>query len=891
MSRPESFAPGDQSNPRRVLERSSGKSQNAPARVPSRMPSRLISEEQSALGPVSSRTPARVAAGAFLLIFVLATGLAGLEAKGASTADAASKDVTPPAATARQAAIGWPAPVVTPTDVMTVPADLVTLGNPQMAAFRKHEVAVRLDPATHALAAEDRILVRRAPGVAATEPVSFLLWDSLRVESVRLADGTALRFEVRERMNPRSFWKRPPYDRLDGFARTRQVDLFLDGAGRVSWPADMAIIVRYAGTVMDSLRPPKAAYSRSFEETAGLIEERGIYLCGSSFWIPSRPDEVFDFRCEAEVPQGWRAVSQGVLEASGPAPATPPRWTREAWNCTQPMEEIYLVAGPYAVHQRDHRGTAVMTYTYANSDSALYTRYLDGTGRYLDLYEERIGRYPFPKFAMVENFWQTGYGMPSFTLLGDRVIRLPFILDTSYGHEILHNWWGNGVFVDAAAGNWCEGLTNYGADYFYKERESAGAGRDYRRNALVSYLDYVSGGDDLPLAKFTGRSDAATQAVGYSKSMMVIHQLRRAVGDARFTTALQDFFRKNLWRRASWSDLLESFRTVAGIEPGPFREQWIERPGLPSLAVREVGVKKEGKVWLVRATLAQSVRGASAGLTGSAARAESDAPGVTGTTGVGGGADAALYALVVPVRVLFTGGDSTWQVPLSAGSLAWSATVPGRPTRLAVDPDFEVARRMDRREIPPSLSRTLGADTVAVVIAAGLSPEVAAACRTLAADWAKGQALSVIEEAALAKDWTPRSAAWYFGLGPAARALLKGLPEVRLEDSRGPREGSGARGREAGNAGGSGPLRWSIAGTACPDTCSVVLAGDYPGSGSASWTLIAPADAAGVAAAGAKVPHYGKYGYLVFRGTSVVQKGSWAEVPSPLVVDLTKEEK
>src|SRR5690606_3013180 len=123
-------------------------------------------------------------------------------------------------------------------------------------------------------------------------------------------------------------------------------------------------------------------------------------------------------------------------------------------------------------HHVRHGDVFAQTFTYADTDSSIYNRYLRGTGRYLDLYEEQIGPYPFAKFALVENFWQTGFGMPSFTLLGDRVIRLPFILDTSYGHEILHNWWGNGVFVNVEEGNWCEGLTTYGADYAYKEQES-----------------------------------------------------------------------------------------------------------------------------------------------------------------------------------------------------------------------------------------------------------------------------------------------------------------------------------------------------------------------------------------------------------------------------------
>ena len=82
----------------------------------------------------------------------------------------------------------------------------------------------------------------------------------------------------------------------------------------------------------------------------------------------------------------------------------------------------------------------------------------------------------------MENFWETGYGMPSFTLLGQQVIRFPFILHSSYPHEILHNWWGNGVFVDYAGGNWCEGLTAYLADHLIAEQRGQGA--EHRRAIL-----------------------------------------------------------------------------------------------------------------------------------------------------------------------------------------------------------------------------------------------------------------------------------------------------------------------------------------------------------------------------------------------------------------------
>ena len=31
------------------------------------------------------------------------------------------------------------------------------------------------------------------------------------------------------------------------------------------------------------------------------------------------------------------------------------------------------------------------------------------------MYNKLLGPYPYTKFALVENFWETGYGMPSFT--------------------------------------------------------------------------------------------------------------------------------------------------------------------------------------------------------------------------------------------------------------------------------------------------------------------------------------------------------------------------------------------------------------------------------------------------------------------------------------------
>src|SRR5258707_15462104 len=118
------------------------------------------------------------------------------------------------------------------------------------------------------------------------------------------------------------------------------------------------------------------------------------------------------------------------------------------------------MAAPFSEYSRDAGGVKAMAFL-RKPDKALADRYLDATAQYLEMYRGLLGPYPYSKFALVENFWETGYGMPSFTLLGEQVIRFPFILHSSYPHELLHNWWGNGVFVDLAGGKWCVGLTAF----------------------------------------------------------------------------------------------------------------------------------------------------------------------------------------------------------------------------------------------------------------------------------------------------------------------------------------------------------------------------------------------------------------------------------------------
>ena len=346
---------------------------------------------------------------------------------------------------------------------------------------------------------------------------------------------------------------------------------------RVTLPAAGASFrVEYAGVFDFALSDAREEYTRGFRSTPGIVSKTGVYLPGASGWYPLVGRALMTFTLTVAQPATWRVVSEGAgtsRDADG----------RARWASTDPVDQIHIVGGPLQVTTQAAGAAEAQVYLH-DADAALSSKYLAATAQYLEMYRGLIGPYPYQKFALVENFWETGYGMPSFTLLGPQIIRFPFILTSSYPHEILHNWWGNSVFVEEARGNWSEGLTAYLADHLMQEQRGEDA--VYRRSTLQKYRDYVSSAQDFPLVQFRGRHSAATEAIGYGRTMMGFHALRRAVGDENFRKFLARFYRDFKGKRASFDDVRRTMEAVSGQDHARFFADWIERADAPALAVK-----------------------------------------------------------------------------------------------------------------------------------------------------------------------------------------------------------------------------------------------------------------------------------------------------------------
>lgn len=449
-----------------------------------------------------------------------------------------------------------------------------------------------------------------------------------------------------------------------------------------------AVTLRYSGK-------PAAGDNDIFGMPRAVVDGQGVFLDASSGWYPLFRQQTLTFELTVTLPEGWEMVGQGAVEREGD--------NRFRIAPVAPQEDIYLLAGPY-ISYRDDEGPHELAVYLLQADEALARRYLEVMHSYLAFYEALIGDYPHHGFAVVENRWQTGYGMPGFTLLGSRVLRLPFLLRTSLPHELVHNWLGNGVYIDGRDGNWSEGLTAYLADYLIKEGE--GKGVEYRRRSLARYTDFASAGRDIPVAEFRSRHDDASQAVGYDKVLLLVHMLRRQLGDEGFVEGLRRFYREYRYRRAGFMDLLQSFRN-GGFDPEVFYATWIARAGAPGLRLAEaVSGAAGGDLHVLAITLEQTQSGP-------------------------------IYPLHLPVHVTLQGEVEPRVVELSFNSRnqRFLLDFDKRPLRVDIDPAFDVFRVLSPLERPPTLSRLFGAERQWLVIPQAAPDETQAAWRELADAW------------------------------------------------------------------------------------------------------------------------------------------------------------
>jgi len=321
--------------------------------------------------------------------------------------------------------------------------------------------------------------------------------------------------------------------------------------------------------------------------------------------------------------------------------------------------------------------------------------------------------------------------------------------------------------------------------------------------------------------------------------------LRQELGDKTFVKGIQDFYRKNRFRFASFDHLRESFEAVYGKELKHDFDQWITRPGAPRIKVSRAGARPDGDGYVLTALLEQ---------------VQSEG----------------AYHLRIPFAVTMEGQDRAYQgvVVMGKKDIEMKLRLPAMPLRLDVDPEFDLFRRLDREEIPPALSQAFGAKEMLILLPSSVGKAFLQAYRGLA------QALSQSGpdrvEVRLDRDVEelPSDRAVTI-LGWENRFLSKIASTLSLYD---------VTIDQAGVHMGRTEIRRK--------NHSVVLTSRHPKNKDLSFILIASDLPEALPGLGRKLPHYHKYSYLGFEGEEPanVAKGRWPVLDSPMTVFVPRND-
>ena len=374
------------------------------------------------------------------------------------------------------------------------------------------------------------------------------------------------------------------------------------------------------------------------------------------------------YRLTIETPSAHRAVATGKLQSEQLGAEV----NKAVFASQNMLEAPSVFAGPYVVAERRTGSLRIRTY-FHDTVAGQAEGYLEAAERLIASYAKQIGAYPYADFHIISAPLPVGLGFPNLTYVDRRIVPLPFMRGRSLAHEVLHNWWGNGVHIDYETGNWAEGLTTYMADHALAEQRDPAGAAEMRLGWLRDYAALPKDRDDA-VVRFVSKKHDASQVVGYGKVAFIFHMLKQEVGADRFDQAMKRFWSDNKFTVAGWSDIRAAFEHVTKNDLGWFFEQWTERAGAPRVTLKDAQASTGDKGHVLEISLAQN---------------------------------APAYRLSVPVEVITEAGARHFSISLEGAGVTERLQLDAKPVSLRVDPGHGLFRHLLPGEAPPIMRDVL----------------------------------------------------------------------------------------------------------------------------------------------------------------------------------------
>lgn len=299
---------------------------------------------------------------------------------------------------------------------------------------------------------------------------------------------------------------------------------------------------------------------------------------GAHTWMPSddHPSDQATFRFELTVPSGLTAVANGALVEHTSTVSTE-TWI---WQEDRPMATylIQLLTGDYELVDGVGPNGLPLLSAVLHNDRETMQPYLDAIGDQIDFFDDYFGAYPFDRYgiAIADSF--PGLAMetterPMFSRADFSSGRLDSSQQLFLSHELVHQWFGDAVSLARWKDIWLnESFATYG-EWMWLEHVGLTSVADSAAAGLVSHENWS-----------TANPTAAEmfQVNSYDGGAVILHALRKTIGDDLFFTLLRTWVADNSGQSRTTDDFVALANKIAGRDLTGFFATWLYADQLPA---------------------------------------------------------------------------------------------------------------------------------------------------------------------------------------------------------------------------------------------------------------------------------------------------------------------
>lgn len=305
---------------------------------------------------------------------------------------------------------------------------------------------------------------------------------------------------------------------------------------------------------------------------------------GAMAWWPCKQDltdKINEIDVYITAPQQYVAVSNGLEQS---------QTTNGGFKTTHFKHQYPIPAYLIAIAVTNYE---VYSHTVANNENPFeivnyvypenLTTAQSSTGITVDImniFSTLFEEYPYAdeKYGHAQFGWGGGMEHTTVSFMGG------FSRDL-IAHELAHQWFGDKITCGSWKDIWLnEGFATYLNLLAIENLDGENTFKAYRQSYVNNITSEVDGAVYLNDLDTTNVSRIFNGRLSYRKGSMVLHMLRKKLGDAQFFSGLQNYLADpNLaFSYAKTPDLISHMEAVSGLDLTEFFNDWIYNQGYPS---------------------------------------------------------------------------------------------------------------------------------------------------------------------------------------------------------------------------------------------------------------------------------------------------------------------